>query len=190
MPARPVGSQCGTVRMSHHSAGRRSRLPSAPFRDIQRRQHRPGRAAETPAATAETAARRAGRRPLESAWAHSFPHRSFRQSRPGHRRQWRGVDALLRKKTLALVGVCVNRTGKVRSFFDEVSQSWLMRFLEHRIADPRILHLIQKWLKAGILEDGVVTVSDKGTGQGSVILPLLANIYLHYSLDLWAERWR
>lgn len=78
----------------------------------------------------------------------------------------------------------------VRSFFDEVSQSWLMRFVEHRIADPRILHLIQKWLKAGILEDGVVTVSDKGTGQGSVISPLLANIYLHYSLDLWAERWR
>src|SRR5271170_6041938 len=78
----------------------------------------------------------------------------------------------------------------VQSFFDEVSQSWVMRFLEHRIADPRILHLIQKWLKAGILEDGVVTVSDKGTGQGSVISPLLANIYLHYSLDLWAERWR
>jgi RNA-directed DNA polymerase len=78
----------------------------------------------------------------------------------------------------------------VRSFFDEVSQTWLARFLEHRIADPRILHLIQKWLKAGILEDGVVTVSDKGTGQGSVISPLLANIYLHYSLDLWAERWR
>src|SRR5450631_490553 len=78
----------------------------------------------------------------------------------------------------------------VRSFFDEVSQSWLTRFLEHRIADPRILHLIQKWLKAGILEDGVVTVSDKGTGQGSVISPLLANAYLHYSFDLWAERWR
>jgi RNA-directed DNA polymerase len=78
----------------------------------------------------------------------------------------------------------------VRSFFDAVSQSWLIRFLEHRIADRRILRLIQKWLKAGILEDEVVTVSDKGTGQGSVISPLLANIYLHYSLDLWAERWR
>jgi len=78
----------------------------------------------------------------------------------------------------------------VRSFFDEVSQEWLVRFLEHRIADPRIIRLIQKWLKAGILEDGVVTVSDKGTGQGSVISPLLANIYLHYSLDLWAQRWR
>src|SRR5216683_2881790 len=62
--------------------------------------------------------------------------------------------------------------------------------VQHRIADPRIIRLIQKWLKAGILEDGVVTVSDKGTGQGSVISPLLANVYLHYSLDLWAERWR
>jgi group II intron reverse transcriptase/maturase len=78
----------------------------------------------------------------------------------------------------------------VRSFFDEVSQEWLIRFLEHRIADPRIIRLTKKWLRAGILEDGVVTVSDKGTGQGSVISPLLANIYLHYSLDLWAERWR
>jgi RNA-directed DNA polymerase len=56
----------------------------------------------------------------------------------------------------------------IRSFFDEVSQQWLERFLRHRIGDPRIIRLIQKWLKAGILEDGVVTVSDKGTGQGSV----------------------
>ena len=78
----------------------------------------------------------------------------------------------------------------IRSFFDEVSQDWLGRFLEHRMADPRILRLIQKWLKAGILEDGVVTVSEKGTGQGTVISPLLANVYLHYSLDLWAEHWR
>ena len=78
----------------------------------------------------------------------------------------------------------------VRSFFDEVSQDWLIRFLEHRISDPRIIRLIQKWLKAGILEDGIVTVSDKGTGQGSVISPLLANVYLHYVFDLWANRWR
>src|ERR1700724_1811833 len=78
----------------------------------------------------------------------------------------------------------------IRSFLDDISQEWLIRFLEHRIGDRRIIRLIQKWLKAGILEDGVVTVSDKGTGQGSVISPLLANIYLHYSLDLWAERWR
>jgi RNA-directed DNA polymerase len=78
----------------------------------------------------------------------------------------------------------------IQGFFDAVSQTWLVRFLEHRIADPRIIHLIQKWLKAGILEDGVVTVSDTGTGQGSVISPLLANVYLHYGFDLWAERWR
>src|SRR3974390_1456105 len=78
----------------------------------------------------------------------------------------------------------------IRSFFDEISQEWLMRFVEHRIGDRRIIRLIQKWLKAGVLEDGVVTVSEKGTGQGTVISPLLANIYLHYALDLWAMRWR
>jgi RNA-directed DNA polymerase len=78
----------------------------------------------------------------------------------------------------------------IRSFFDSVSQEWLVRFVEHRIGDKRITRLIQKWLKAGILEDGVVTVSESGTGQGSVASPLLANIYLHYVFDLWAERWR
>jgi RNA-directed DNA polymerase len=78
----------------------------------------------------------------------------------------------------------------IRSFFDTVDQQWLVRFLEHRIGDPRIIRLIRKWLKAGVLEDGTVTVSDRGTGQGSVISPLLANIYLHYVLDLWANRWR
>lgn len=78
----------------------------------------------------------------------------------------------------------------IRSFFDEVSQQWLERFVSHRIGDPRIIRLIQKWLKAGVLEDGVVTVSEKGTGQGSVASPLLANVYLHYVFDLWAERWR
>jgi RNA-directed DNA polymerase len=78
----------------------------------------------------------------------------------------------------------------IRSFFDSVSQEWLVRFVEHRIGDKRIIRLIRKWLKAGILEDGTVTVSDRGTGQGSVASPLLANIYLHYVFDLWAERWR
>jgi len=78
----------------------------------------------------------------------------------------------------------------IRDFFGSVSQEWLIRFVEHRIGDKRIVRLIQKWLKAGILEDGAVTVSDKGTGQGSVASPLLANIYLHYVFDLWAERWR
>jgi RNA-directed DNA polymerase len=78
----------------------------------------------------------------------------------------------------------------IRSFFDSVDQEWLVRFMEHRIGDRRIIRLIQKWLSAGILEDGLVTVSETGTGQGSVISPLLANIYLHYVFDLWAERWR
>jgi RNA-directed DNA polymerase len=78
----------------------------------------------------------------------------------------------------------------VRSFFDELSQQWLVRFLEHRIGDRRIIRLIQKWLKVGILEDGIVTASDRGTGQGAVISPLLANTYLHYVFDLWAARWR
>jgi len=73
----------------------------------------------------------------------------------------------------------------VAASFDEVSKDWLIRFVEHRIGDKRIIRLIQKWLKAGILEDGIVAVSDKGTGQGAVISPLLANIYLHYALDLW-----
>jgi group II intron reverse transcriptase/maturase len=78
----------------------------------------------------------------------------------------------------------------IRAFFDTVSQDWLIRFLEHRIGDQRIIRLTQKWLRAGVLEDGVVSVSERGTGQGAVISPLLANIYLHYALDLWAERWR
>jgi group II intron reverse transcriptase/maturase len=78
----------------------------------------------------------------------------------------------------------------IRSFFAEIDQQWLIRFLEHRIGDRRIIRLVKKWLKAGVLEDGVVSVGDGGTGQGSVISPLLANIYLHYSLDLWAMRWR
>src|SRR6266436_3911993 len=78
----------------------------------------------------------------------------------------------------------------IQSFFDTVSQEWLIRFVEHRIGDKRIIRLVQKWLKAGVLEDGVVSVSERGTGQGAVISPLLANIYLHYVLDLWAERWR
>ena len=78
----------------------------------------------------------------------------------------------------------------IRSFFDTVSQDWLIRLVEHRIGDERVIRLIGKWLRAGVLEDGIVRVSEMGTAQGAVISPLLANIYLHYALDLWAERWR
>ena len=78
----------------------------------------------------------------------------------------------------------------IQNFFGAVSQEWLVRFVEHRVGDRRITRLIQKWLNAGILEDGDVTADDRGTGQGSVISLLLANVYLHYVLDLWAKRWR
>src|SRR5438876_2962161 len=107
--------------------------------------------------------------------------------RPG-----RGAHDALDALAVALKSRKVNfiLDADIRLFFDTVSQEWLGRFLEHRIGDKRIIRLVQKWLKAGVLEDGVVSVSERGTGQGAVISPLLANIYLHYVLDLWAERWR
>jgi RNA-directed DNA polymerase len=78
----------------------------------------------------------------------------------------------------------------IRGFFDNVDHEWMLRFLQHRIADQRILRLIQKWLKAGVSEDGTWSETKVGTPQGSVVSPLLANIYLHYVLDLWVEAWR
>ena len=78
----------------------------------------------------------------------------------------------------------------IKGFFDNISHDWLMRFAEHRIGDRRVLRLIRKWLKAGVVEDGVRQPGTKGTPQGAVISPLLANIYLHYVYDLWAEQWR
>ena len=107
--------------------------------------------------------------------------------RPG-----RGPHDALDALTVAITTRKVNwiLDADVQNFFGSVSQDWLVQFLEHRIGDKRIIRLIRKWLRAGILEDGVVTVDDRGTGQGSVISPLLANVYLHYCFDLWAERWR
>ena len=107
--------------------------------------------------------------------------------RPG-RSQHDALDALI-------VGISSKKVNfildaDIRSFFTEVSQEWVVRFLEHRIGDKRIIRLVQKWLRAGVLEDGIVTVEETGTGQGSVISPLLANVYLHYVFDLWAARWR
>jgi RNA-directed DNA polymerase len=71
-----------------------------------------------------------------------------------------------------------------------MSHTWIIRFLEHRIADKRILRLIAKWLKVGIIEDGRVTRGQVGAPQGAVISPVLANVYLHYAYDLWVQRWR
>jgi RNA-directed DNA polymerase len=78
----------------------------------------------------------------------------------------------------------------IRGFFDNMSHEWTMKFVEHRVADRRILRLIQKWLKAGISEDGQWSESKVGTPQGAVVSPLLANVYLHYVFDLWIEAWR
>lgn len=78
----------------------------------------------------------------------------------------------------------------LKSFFDTISHEWLMKFLKHRIADPRIHRLTVKWLKAGVSEDGEWSATTVGTPQGAVISPLYANIFLHYALDLWAQHWR
>src|SRR6516225_2175939 len=107
--------------------------------------------------------------------------------RPG-RSQHDGLDALtvgLRRKKVNWV-----LDLDVRGFFDNVSHEWLVQFVEHRIADRRILRLIQKWLKAGVSEEGEWKETKVGTPQGAVASPLLANIYLHYVFDLWVNQWR
>ena len=78
----------------------------------------------------------------------------------------------------------------IRSFFDTLKHEWLIRFIEHRVADQRVVRLVQKWLNAGVLEEGHRIVSEVGTVQGGSVSPLLANVYLHYVFDLWAHRWR
>jgi group II intron reverse transcriptase/maturase len=78
----------------------------------------------------------------------------------------------------------------ISNFFGELDQSWLERFLEHRIADKRVLRLIQKWLRAGVIEDGEWSKTEDGTAQGASVSPLLSNVYLHYVFDLWADQWR
>ena len=107
--------------------------------------------------------------------------------RPG-RGQHDALDAL----SVAISETPVNwiLDADIRSFFDGLSQNWLIRFMEHRIGDERVIRLVHKWLKAGVLEEGEWSVSETGTPQGAVISPLLANIYLHYVFDLWAQQWR
>jgi len=78
----------------------------------------------------------------------------------------------------------------IRGFFDNMSHEWTVKFIEHRVGDPRIVRLIQKWLKAGVSEEGQWSETKVGTPQGAVVSPLLANIYLHYVFDLWIEVWR
>ena len=78
----------------------------------------------------------------------------------------------------------------ISGFFDKINHDWLLKLIEHRVADRRILRLIKKWLKVGVLEDGKCLSQEIGTPQGAVISPVLANIYLHYAQDLWAHQWR
>jgi len=78
----------------------------------------------------------------------------------------------------------------IRGYYEAIDHGWLVKFLEHRIADQRVVRLIQKWLNAGVLEDGTRTWSEEGTPQGGSISPLLSNVYLHYVFDLWVQRWR
>jgi len=92
--------------------------------------------------------------------------------------------ALLKKKVNYILDA------DIRGFFDKLDKSWLIKFMEHRVADPRILRLIRKWLKAGVMEEGKWSEPQTGTPQGSVISPVLANVYLHYSFDLWVNVWR
>jgi group II intron reverse transcriptase/maturase len=107
--------------------------------------------------------------------------------RPG-RNQHRALDALY-------VGIEKHKVNwiidaDIRGFFDNISHEWLMEFLKHRIADPRMLRLLKKWLRAGVSEDGEWSPTKVGTPQGAVISPLLANVFLHYVLDLWINQWR
>jgi len=107
--------------------------------------------------------------------------------RPG-RSQHDALDALatgiLRRKVNWVLDA------DIRGFFDAIDHGWLLQFVEHRIADRRLLRLIRKWLAAGVMEDGKWAQSQEGTPQGAVISPLLANLYLHYTLDLWVQQWR
>jgi RNA-directed DNA polymerase len=107
--------------------------------------------------------------------------------RPG-RSQHHALDALAFAITCKKVNWVLD--ADIRGFFDTIDHGWLVKFVEHRIGDKRIVRLIQKWLAAGVLEDGIWSNTSEGTPQGATISPLLANIYLHYVFDLWVQQWR
>lgn len=123
---------------------------------------------------------------LSQVWEEDFLGFSY-GFRPG-RSQHNALDALY-------VGITRRRVNwmldlDIRAFFDRIEHSWMIKFVEHRIGDRRIVRLIQKWLKAGVMEQGRWSETEEGTPQGSVISPILANLYLHYVLDLWVKQWR
>jgi len=107
--------------------------------------------------------------------------------RPG-RSQHDALDALATGITRKKVGWVLDMD--IRGFFDAIDHEWLMKFVEHRIADTRILRLIRNWMTAGVLDKGVWSTTETGTPQGATISPLLANVFLHYVFDLWVQQWR
>lgn len=107
--------------------------------------------------------------------------------RPG-RSQHDALDALWMGITTKKVNWVLD--ADIQGFFDTLDHGWLMKFIEHRVADQKMLRLIRKWLRAGVSEEGQWSKTEKGTPQGAVISPLLANVYLHHVFDLWAEHWR
>jgi RNA-directed DNA polymerase len=108
----------------------------------------------------------------------------FRPGRSPHRALDALATGIMRKKVNWVLDA------DIRDFFGQLDRDWLRRFLRHRIADSRVLRLIDKWLAAGVIEDGSWARSDTGSPQGASVSPLLANVYLHYVLDLWADWWR
>ncbi len=123
---------------------------------------------------------------LQQIWEEDFKGFSY-GFRPG-RSQQDALDALYVGITQKKVNWVLDLD--VKSFFDRVGHDWMIQFVEHRIADQRIVRLIRKWLKAGVMEDGQWFETKEGTPQGSVISPILANLYLHHVLDVWTEAWR
>jgi group II intron reverse transcriptase/maturase len=123
---------------------------------------------------------------LNAVYETDFPGFSY-GFRPG-RSQHNALDALYTGLLTRKVNWVLD--ADIRGFFDAIDREWLMKFVEHRIADRRVVRLIRKWLNAGVLEDGVRTHNQTGTVQGGSISPLLANIYLHYVFDLWVQWWR
>jgi len=121
---------------------------------------------------------------LQAIWEPEFCECSygFRPGRSAHDALRRVAEIITNEHTQWVV------EADVKGFFDHVSHDHLMCFLEHRIADPRFLRILRRFLKAGVMEDGVVSAGEEGTPQGGLVSPVLANIYLHYVLDLWFER--
>jgi len=138
------------------------------------------------AALEDKIVQQAARTVLECVYEEDFLGFSY-GFRPG-RSQHRALDALFVGITKRKVNWIID--ADIRGFFDNISHAWLMKFLEHRIADQRMLRLLKKWLRAGVSEDGEWSPTKVGTPQGAVISPLFANVFLHYVLDLWIHDWR